>query len=134
MLFTFSSVNDVVRRMSVRRVGLSTHKSQSTWASLDLLARSESFLRRTSCHITVTLDIIYRLMTSTSCPLHPSTLNFSSEKAFLSGNSINRLIPTWVPFHFLYFRTFLFPTFPVHINLLFPFVFFTSVLTPISCK
>ena len=135
VLFTVLSVNDVVRCMSARRVGFSTHESQSTWASLHLLVRSESILlRQTSCHITMTLDILSRLMTSPSCPLHPSTLNFSSEKAFLSANSIHRLMPKWAPYHFLYFKTFLFLTFPLHLSLLFLFVFFTSILTPISCK
>ena len=93
VVFTVLSVNDVVRCMSAKRVG--------TWVSLHLLAKSESILlRQASCHITVTLDTLSRLIISPSCLL-PSTLNFSSEKVFLFGNSIHRLMPTWGLFRFL---------------------------------
>ena len=119
--------------MSVGRIGLSTHESQSTWAFLHSLARSKSiFFRQASCHITVTLDTLSRLMISPSCLLLPSTLNFSSEKVCLSANSIHRLMPTWALFHFLYFKTFRLSTLPLHLSLLFPCPLPTFVLTPIS--
>ena len=83
------------------------------WAFLQLLARSKSILlRQASCHNTATLDTLSCLMISPSCLL-PSTLNFSSEKVFLSSNSTHRLMPTWARFHFLYFKTFRFLSFPL---------------------
>ena len=138
LLFTILSVNIVGHCMSARRVGFSTHESQSTWAFLPLLAKNESILLRlASCHIIVTLDTLSRLMTSLSCLLLLSTLNFLSEKVCLSTNSIHRLMPTWAflhsilrpfvsrPFHYISVCCFLLP---------FPLPFLQLHLVYISCN
>ena len=64
----------------------------------------------------------------TGHPISPDAFTILSP----SFNSIHHLMPTWALFHFLYFKTFHFLTYPLHFSLLFPFVFPTSVLTRIS--
>ena len=65
-----------------------------------------------------------------------SSSPFNSELLVRESLLIRKLNPSLNAnmgcFPLSYYKTFRFLTFPLHFSLLFPFVFFTSVLTPIS--